>query len=58
LALYPLDLGYGRPRAQRGRPLLADAEMGQQILARIARLSAELGTNVELRDGRGVVAGL
>lgn len=56
LSLYPLDLGYGRPRAQRGRPLLADPEMGQQILSRIARLSADLGTKIELRDGQGVVA--
>ena len=24
IELYPVDLGFGRPRAQRGRPLLAD----------------------------------
>jgi len=37
--LYPLDLGHGRPRAQRGRPLLARGDIAQRALARIDRLS-------------------
>jgi len=28
----PIDLGHGRPRSQRGRPLLADEEKGRKII--------------------------
>lgn len=53
--LYPVDLGYGRPRPQRGRPLLADATTGEKIIARLARLSQRLGTEIAYRDGVGVI---
>jgi poly-gamma-glutamate synthesis protein (capsule biosynthesis protein) len=55
ILLYPLDLGFGRRRSQRGRPLLADPESGRKIIARLARLSRELGTEIVYRDGYGVV---
>ena len=44
--LYPLDLGHGRPRAQRGRPLIARGAVAERILARIARLSRRFGTEI------------
>jgi poly-gamma-glutamate synthesis protein (capsule biosynthesis protein) len=44
--LYPLDLGHGRPRAQRGRPLLARGDIAQRALARIDRLSQRFGTRM------------
>jgi len=53
--LYPVDLGYGRPRSQRGRPLLADAENGKKIIARLSRLSKVLGTEIDYRDSCGIV---
>lgn len=53
--LYPVDLGYGRPRSQRGRPLLADTENGKKIIARLARLSKALGTEIAYRDGCGII---
>ncbi|MBA7622212.1 hypothetical protein ES703_29586 [subsurface metagenome] len=56
--LYPVDLGYGRPRPQRGRPLLADAETGEKIIARISDLSKELGTEIAYRDGCGIIVGI
>jgi poly-gamma-glutamate capsule biosynthesis protein CapA/YwtB (metallophosphatase superfamily) len=53
--IYPVDLGYGRPRSQRGRPMLADAQLGQTILARLAQLSAKYGTVIEQQPGQGVI---
>jgi poly-gamma-glutamate synthesis protein (capsule biosynthesis protein) len=44
--LHPLDLGHGRPRPQRGRPLLADGEVAKQIFERVQRLSAVCGTKL------------
>jgi poly-gamma-glutamate synthesis protein (capsule biosynthesis protein) len=48
-------MGYGRPRSQRGRPVLAEAEQGKIILDRVARLSEPYGTRLERRDGCGIV---
>jgi poly-gamma-glutamate capsule biosynthesis protein CapA/YwtB (metallophosphatase superfamily) len=55
IELVPMDLGFGRPRPQRGRPLLADEELGQQILDRIARVSEGFGTRIEQKNGRGFI---
>ena len=54
--LYPLDLGFGKPRWQRGRPLLADEKLGQEIIEKVARLSGRRGTEVRWQDGRGVIS--
>jgi hypothetical protein len=35
--------------------MLADAQEGKAILDRIARLSKDLGTQIEQRDGRGII---
>ncbi len=53
--LHPVDMGFGRSRPQRGRPLLADGELGRKILERVARLSEPFGTKVEIEDGVGIV---
>jgi poly-gamma-glutamate synthesis protein (capsule biosynthesis protein) len=53
--LYPIDLGYGRPTPQRGRPLLADPETGAEIIAHLQRLSRPFGTEIALKDGIGVI---
>jgi poly-gamma-glutamate capsule biosynthesis protein CapA/YwtB (metallophosphatase superfamily) len=55
IALYPLDLGHGRPRSQRGRPLIADEELGEKIIGRVARLSRRLGTEVSFAKGQGLI---
>lgn len=52
LDLHPLDLGHGTPRAQRGRPMLADGKTAAAILDRVRRLSERYGT--ELVFGNGV----
>lgn len=53
--LYPIDQGYGRPRAQRGRPILAAGEVGVRILKRVRRLCQAYGTELDLKDGAGLV---
>lgn len=55
LKLYPVTLRPELPRAQRGRPELADAETGRKIIERMARLSHSYGTSIEYRDGVGLV---
>jgi poly-gamma-glutamate synthesis protein (capsule biosynthesis protein) len=54
--LYPLDLGFGKPRWQRGRPLLADDILGREIIEKITAMSRRRGTAVKWVDGRGVIA--
>ncbi|MBL0422656.1 CapA family protein [Ramlibacter sp. AW1] len=53
--LHPLDLGHGRPRAQRGRPVLARGEQARRILARIDRLSRRLGTELQFEGDTAVL---
>ena len=55
IRLVPIDLGFGRPRSQRGRPLLAGSKVGEKVLERMARLSKPLGTAIKLDNGVGVV---
>ena len=55
IELYPLDLGFGKPRWQRGRPVLADEKLGREIIEKVALLSKRRGTEVQWQDGRGVV---
>ncbi|HWK55439.1 MAG TPA: CapA family protein [Hyphomicrobiales bacterium] len=53
--LLPLDLGHGLPRWQRGRPVLAQGDVADAILARTAALSQIHGTRLQNVGGRGVV---
>ena len=53
--LYPISLGYGKPRTVRGRPMLADPTLGKKIIDDLIRLSKPFGTEIEYRDGIGVV---
>ena len=55
LKLYPIDLGFGRPRSQRGRPLLAEGEVAQRMLERMQRMSEPFGTVMAIEEGVGVV---
>jgi poly-gamma-glutamate synthesis protein (capsule biosynthesis protein) len=56
IVLHPIALGFGRPAAERGRPMLADAETSRKILEDLQRLSKPFGTVIEVRDGIGRVA--
>lgn len=46
IVFHPIDLGYGRPRAQRGRPVLARGEVADRIVDRVIRLSQPFGTAI------------
>lgn len=56
LRLHPLDLGFGRKRSERGRPVLASGEVAKITLERIQRLSKRYGTNVVIKDNIGLVS--
>ena len=56
LKLYPISLGYKKPRPQRGWPMLAEPELGRKIIDDLKKFSAPFGTNIEFRDGIGIVA--
>jgi poly-gamma-glutamate synthesis protein (capsule biosynthesis protein) len=53
--LYPITLGFGKGRTLRGRPLLAEGELAEKIIADMARLSRPFGTEITFNDGIGVV---
>ena len=55
IRLYPIDLGFKRPRSQRGRPALADGKVAEEVLSLFQRLSAPYGTRVDVEDGVGVI---
>ena len=55
LKLYPITLGFKKPRQQRGRPMFAGPELSRKIIDDVAKFSAPFGTKVEFRDGIGIV---
>lgn len=55
IKLYPIDQGFGRPRPQRGRPVLAEGAVAERVIERVTRLSNRYGTKVENRSGIGVI---
>ena len=55
LALYPIDLGFGKPRTVRGRPILAGEELAEKIIGDLVRLSEPYGTEIVMRRGVGYV---
>jgi poly-gamma-glutamate synthesis protein (capsule biosynthesis protein) len=56
IELYPLDQGYRKAWAQRGRPVLAQGELADSILERVSRLSRRYGTDVKVDKEVGVVS--
>ena len=55
LKLYPISLGYKKPRPQRGWPTFANPELSRKIVDDVTKFSARFGTKVEFKDGIGVV---
>lgn len=52
--LYPITLGFGKHRPQRGRPEYADPETGRKIIEKIAELSAPFGVEIEYVEAQNV----
>ena len=55
LELFPVDLGYGKPRSERGRPVLASGDVAKEILDRFERLSKPYGTKLERSGDTAVI---
>ena len=55
IKIFPIEQGFGRPRPQRGRPLLAEGEIADRVIERVARLSQQYGVKVSNRNGVGIV---
>jgi poly-gamma-glutamate capsule biosynthesis protein CapA/YwtB (metallophosphatase superfamily) len=55
LRFHPIVLGYGKPRAQRGRPVPACGDDAARILGRLQALSAPLGTKIRVENDIGVL---
>ena len=55
IRIHPIDQGFGRPRPQRGRPILAEGEVANRVVERVGRLSKRYGTTITVRNGAGIV---
>jgi poly-gamma-glutamate capsule biosynthesis protein CapA/YwtB (metallophosphatase superfamily) len=53
--LYPIDMGFGRPIPQRGRPLLAQGRVAQETLEWLQHVSAPLGTKIAIDGDVGII---
>ena len=55
LTLHPISLGFGTPRWERGRPMLADRALAEKIIEDLRVRSEPFGTEILLKNGVGVV---
>ncbi len=55
IELYPLYLGWDKPRSQRGRPVIAKGEIAARILERMQRLSEPFGTTIRIEGEKGII---
>src|SRR5687767_1670214 len=55
IKIYPIDQGFGRPRPQRGRPVLAKGEVAERVIDRVTRLSQRYGTKISRHGDMGVI---
>lgn len=55
IRLYPVDLGFGTPMSQRGRPVLATGETAREILAWLQEVSKPYGTEILIEGEIGVI---
>ncbi len=53
--LYPTELGINGPDSRLGIPRLASGEHAEQILERVARLSDQWETDIEIERGIGII---
>jgi poly-gamma-glutamate synthesis protein (capsule biosynthesis protein) len=55
LKLYPITLGFGKPRQARGRPMFADSELSKKIIDDLKKYSEPFRTEIDFQDGIGIV---
>lgn len=52
--LHPITLGFGQPASVRGRPMLADRDLGQKIIQDLIDRSEPHGTSIDWDPDRGI----
>lgn len=57
LELYPVELGFDLPQHQRGIPVLADVEIGTEILKEFEELSSVYDTSIVTHKKNGRIVG-
>jgi len=55
IRVHPIELGFGRPRWQRGRPMIASPAAAERVLDRITDISKKYGTVIDRRSDIGVI---
>ena len=55
IRLHPIDMGFGRPIPQRGRPVLAEGPLAQDTLRWLQEVSRPYGTEISIQDDVGVI---
>jgi poly-gamma-glutamate capsule biosynthesis protein CapA/YwtB (metallophosphatase superfamily) len=55
IRLYPIEMGYGLPRPDAGRPALAQGKTAADILQRLQRLSQPFHTKIDIQGEVGVI---
>jgi len=55
IELYPIELGFGKSRTQRGRPLLATGPLAEEVIAELAHLSRPYGVNIAADGNHWVI---
>ncbi len=53
--LYPIDLGFGQPMSQRGRPVLAEGDVAEEILGWLREVSKPFRTDIAIEGEVGVI---
>jgi poly-gamma-glutamate synthesis protein (capsule biosynthesis protein) len=53
--LYPIDMGFGRPIPQRGRPVLAQGQVAHDILSWLQEVSEPFGTTIRIEGEIGII---
>ncbi len=55
VVLHPIDMGFGRPIGQRGRPVLAEGPIAQQTLRWLQDVSKPFSTEISIEDDVGYI---
>ena len=55
VVLHPIDMGFGRPIPQRGRPMLAEGPVAQATLKWLQDVSEPYGTEISIEGDIGII---
>ncbi|MEE9261635.1 MAG: CapA family protein [Dehalococcoidia bacterium] len=55
IQLHPIDLGFQQPMSQRGRPVMAEGPVAQEVLKWLQDVSKPYGTEISIEGDIGVI---